>query len=169
MSSRIHPPTQGCADEPFHSQCHCRSRHQGRLGNLSFHDRLDASAFLEPGPSTEGGEKDGGARRSRTDDILLAKQALYQLSYGPIGEFVVDQSALGALERVVGPGRLELPTSRLSGVCSNQLSYRPLKRRLRTRAPKHAIASQPRPVSRWSQAAEMMRKEKRRRRRPAPV
>jgi hypothetical protein len=26
----------------------------------------------------------GGARRSRTDDILLAKQALYQLSYGPI-------------------------------------------------------------------------------------
>ena len=25
----------------------------------------------------------GGARRSRTDDILLAKQALYQLSYGP--------------------------------------------------------------------------------------
>ena len=28
----------------------------------------------------------GGARRSRTDDILLAKQALYQLSYGPIPE-----------------------------------------------------------------------------------
>ena len=27
---------------------------------------------------------DGGAGRSRTDDILLAKQALYQLSYGPI-------------------------------------------------------------------------------------
>ena len=26
----------------------------------------------------------GGAGRSRTDDILLAKQALYQLSYGPI-------------------------------------------------------------------------------------
>ena len=32
------------------------------------------------------------------------------------------------MESVVGPGRLELPTSRLSGVCSNQLSYRPLKR-----------------------------------------
>ena len=27
----------------------------------------------------------GGARRIRTDDILLAKQALYQLSYGPFG------------------------------------------------------------------------------------
>ena len=28
--------------------------------------------------------KVGGARRDRTDDILLAKQALSQLSYGPI-------------------------------------------------------------------------------------
>ena len=28
--------------------------------------------------------KFGGARRDRTDDILLAKQALSQLSYGPI-------------------------------------------------------------------------------------
>ena len=28
-------------------------------------------------------EKNGGARRIRTVDILLAKQALYQLSYGP--------------------------------------------------------------------------------------
>ena len=28
--------------------------------------------------------KDGGARRDRTDDLLLAKQALSQLSYGPI-------------------------------------------------------------------------------------
>ena len=28
---------------------------------------------------------DGGARRDRTDDLLLAKQALSQLSYGPAG------------------------------------------------------------------------------------
>ena len=27
----------------------------------------------------------GGARRDRTDDLLLAKQALSQLSYGPAG------------------------------------------------------------------------------------
>ena len=27
----------------------------------------------------------GGARRNRTDDLLLAKQALSQLSYGPSG------------------------------------------------------------------------------------
>jgi hypothetical protein len=27
----------------------------------------------------------GGARRDRTDDLMLAKHALYQLSYGPEG------------------------------------------------------------------------------------
>ena len=36
----------------------------------------------------------GGARRDRTDDLMLAKHALYQLSYGPLlkphsGELVV--------------------------------------------------------------------------------
>ena len=29
--------------------------------------------------------KTGGARRDRTDDLMLAKHALYQLSYGPSG------------------------------------------------------------------------------------
>ena len=51
-----------------------------------------------------------GADRVRTDDSRLAKPVLYQLSYSP---------------NMVGLGRLELPTSRLSGVRSNQLSYRP--------------------------------------------
>ena len=70
----------------------------------------------------------GGARRSRTDDILLAKQALYQLSYGPFSgssqescRRTVQMDPRG----LVGPGRLELPTLRLSGVRSNHLSYRP--------------------------------------------
>lgn len=38
---------------------------------------------------------DGGARRIRTDDILLAKQALYQLSYGPalLQEMEVSQES----------------------------------------------------------------------------
>src|SRR5882724_9790752 len=35
-----------------------------------------------PSRSSEGA-KAGGARRDRTDDLLLAKQALSQLSYGP--------------------------------------------------------------------------------------
>ena len=61
--------------------------------------------------------KAGGANRDRTDDLKLAKLALSQLSYGPVVvEIVVE---------VVGLGRLELPTSRLSSARSNQLSYKP--------------------------------------------
>src|SRR5580698_2704190 len=37
--------------------------------------------------------------------------------------------------RLVGLGRLELPTSRLSSARSNQLSYKPLTRGSRSRAP----------------------------------
>ncbi len=61
--------------------------------------------------------KNGGANRDRTDDLKLAKLALSQLSYGPV---VVE-----IVERLVGLGRLELPTSRLSSARSNQLSYKP--------------------------------------------
>ncbi len=57
-----------------------------------------------------------GADRDRTDDLRLAKPALSQLSYSPVGT--------NARHRV-GQGRVELPTSRLSGVRSNHLSYWP--------------------------------------------
>ncbi len=69
----------------------------------------------------------GGARRIRTDDILLAKQALYQLSYGPVARRnrSILASSLASQQRVVGLDRLELSTLRLSGVRSNHLSYRP--------------------------------------------
>jgi hypothetical protein len=63
----------------------------------------------------------GGARRDRTDDLMLAKHALSQLSYGP----VTRRRMLHSI-KVVGLGRLELPTSRLSSARSNQLSYKPL-------------------------------------------
>ena len=49
-----------------------------------------------------------GADRSRTDDIQLAKLALYQLSYSPIK----------LVSELVGLGGFEPPTSRLSGVRS---------------------------------------------------
>ena len=52
----------------------------------------------------------GGGERDRTDDPLLAKQVLSQLSYTP---------------SIVGLIGIEPITSPLSGVRSNQLSYRP--------------------------------------------
>ena len=66
----------------------------------------------------------GGARRDRTDDLLLAKQALSQLSYGP-GRIGRDHARREPHPGMVGLGRLERPTSPLSGVRSNHLSYRP--------------------------------------------
>ena len=85
----------------------------------------------------------GGARRDRTDDLMLAKHALSQLSYGPVTRrrmpFVLAFAKATAQQpssegpagpkrrarRLVGLGRLELPTSRLSSARSNQLSYKP--------------------------------------------
>src|SRR6202012_3778198 len=78
----------------------------------------------------------GGARRDRTDDLMLAKHALSQLSYGPVPEdecFALDQRRMRSI-KVVGLGRLELPTSRLSSARSNQLSYKPPTRGARSRA-----------------------------------
>jgi len=44
-----------------------------------FADDFDATACRSSIPS-------GGARRDRTDDLMLAKHALSQLSYGPVPE-----------------------------------------------------------------------------------
>ena len=57
-----------------------------------------------------------GGEGDRTPDLMLAKHALSQLSYGPMPWCYLR-------EDLVGLGRLELPTPRLSSVCSNQLSY----------------------------------------------
>ena len=86
----------------------------------------------------------GGASRDRTDDPLLAKQVLSQLSYGPkldlplmprccrhsvshiqmyAPSFIPSVPCLR--KKLVGLGGFEPPTSPLSGVRSNQLSYRP--------------------------------------------
>jgi hypothetical protein len=120
-------------------QCHpCeQGRKQGRSG------------MAGPGwPAIRSCEaaQDGGADRDRTDDLKLAKLALSQLSYGPgfqneLAQVLLRQGFGGhpslsakagvpppAAEqrRVVGPGRVERPTSRLSGVRSNHLSYEPV-------------------------------------------
>ncbi len=81
--------------------------------------------------------EDGGAKRDRTADLLRARQALSQLSYGPEAicvrqgasmRRIACYASIGATRyhaNLVGLGRFELPTSPLSGVRSNQLSYRP--------------------------------------------
>jgi hypothetical protein len=80
----------------------------------------------------------GGADRDRTGDPLLAKQVLSQLSYSPLlvssERRIASRAILGPRRCcgtiMVGLGRLELPTSPLSGVRSNHLSYRPKNRAL---------------------------------------
>jgi hypothetical protein len=130
-------------------------------------------------PSRRSSIPSGGARRDRTDDLMLAKHALSQLSYGPVPE---DECLTSAIEthlgkekthsiKVVGLGRLELPTSRLSSARSNQLSYKPLTLSLNTRtgnllarigASAGCIAQAQAPG-----ACSSAKKEKRRRRNPA--
>jgi hypothetical protein len=64
--------------------------------NFSTNELAEADSLrgLKSGPPTEAAisatmaAKVGGARRDRTDDLLLAKQALSQLSYGPFGDQV---------------------------------------------------------------------------------
>ena len=56
----------------------------------------------------------GGASRDRTGDLLVANQALSQLSYGPS-----PIARAPARETLVGLGGVAPPTSPLSGVRSN--------------------------------------------------
>ena len=74
-----------------------------------------------------------------------------------------------ALDQMVGLGRLELPTSRLSSARSNQLSYKPLTlSRSRDRGlPAHIRLNARRVASRSPGACSSAKKEKRRRRNPA--
>ena len=81
-----------------------------------------AKIYASPvtGPSLDSGGDSG----ARTRSLRLAKPALSQLSYIP-------ETGPGRQSRpsgMVGLGGLEPPTSRLSGVRSNQLSYRPTPR-----------------------------------------
>ena len=71
----------------------------------------------------------GGADRDRTGGLLVANQALSQLSYSPnpSGQWSVSSGQKNPLatDFLVGLDRLELSTSPLSGVRSSHLSYRP--------------------------------------------
>ena len=129
----------------------------------------------------------GGARRDRTDDLLLAKQALSQLSYGPSGirasagskieisslSLSDDRPLMHESLALVGLGRLELPTSRLSSARSNQLSYKPapgvrVSRSQTNQQSESNVRSDYRMlITRLPGLGSFAKKEKRRRRRPA--
>ena len=64
----------------------------------------------------------GGAKRDRTADPLRARQVLSQLSYGP--NLIFNFFTISFV-KMVGLNGFEPSTSPLSGVRSNQLSYRP--------------------------------------------
>ena len=72
----------------------------------------------------------GGDERNRTVDLRLAKPALSQLSYIPACCALRAGRGRPREFAVVGPSRIELPASRLSGARSNQLSYGPTQARL---------------------------------------
>ena len=68
-----------------------------------------------------------GAEGDRTPDLLVANQALSQLSYSPAAQAAIQRLLhFPSLPPDVGLSRVELLTSRLSGVRSNHLSYRPI-------------------------------------------
>ena len=94
MSSQVSPPSPGGPDKPFNSRCHSPERKPSWKPVIR--DRCSVSS------------SSGGARRDRTDALMLAKHALYQLSYGPNGEAArrelsFDLSAQGSTEKGGGP------------------------------------------------------------------
>ena len=99
------------------------------------------SVVKEPPTRTTGRTTNlGGAERDRTADPLVANQVLSQLSYSPLPCPCYESCARSSWRRMhafvqhepdgrsqmVGLDRIELSTSRLSGVRSNHLSYRPI-------------------------------------------
>ena len=95
----------------------------------------------------------------RTLDPLLARQVLSQLSYTPIGcgstllrqslfsfawfdltkSIHMDLSSFSRVYVLMGLSGLEPPTSRLSGVRSNRLSYKPIESGIHLLS--HAVSS----------------------------
>ena len=78
--------------------------------------------MIGPDVSSDAAAPSYGDERVRTADPLLARQVLSQLSYAP----VLTSETLACQPHMGLPG-IEPGTSRLSGVRSNQLSYRPAR------------------------------------------
>ena len=132
MSSRIRPPSaRGQPDEPFNSRCQMPP---------STRPKAEAETRCFPrsrGCPLEGWwSQTGSNRRPHACKARALPTELWPLKRPAQRELSSIRRARPRVTRsVVGPGRLELPTSRLSGVCSNQLSYRPLKRSAQDASP----------------------------------
>ena len=121
------PPSRSTPSEPDR---------QNRSPSLPLHndkqhshvrDQMSDARLLSSGIWHLASALAGGAERDRTVDLLLAKQALSQLSYTPlsVGPSVLRARSSRRCASVVGQGGFEPPTSRLSSARSNQLSYKP--------------------------------------------
>jgi hypothetical protein len=62
--------------------------------------RSDVSRTMNGAQARRSSISSGGARRDRTDDLMLAKHALSQLSYGP-----VTRRRMLTLDESGGPGK----------------------------------------------------------------
>src|SRR3954451_455465 len=79
--------------------------HPGSAREVMFRGRLERRFVSRP--LCRSSIPSGGARRDRTDDLMLAKHALSQLSYGPVPEDECFTSVMrrDALDQSGGPGK----------------------------------------------------------------
>ena len=159
VSHTRHSPFQVCpqhawpsghASKSLHSQCQSAKR------TLLQAAKLVIRGLNGQMPEYATTAWNGGARRDRTDDLKLAKLPLSQLSYGPVSPTSSEAGSPGPSLNLVGLGRLELPTSRLSSARSNQLSYRPSTPRLRAIPPSAPFVATSRERETWAAHVSQM-------------
>ena len=118
MSSQVRPKALGKAGLTLHSRCQCRSPNETSLGVLQT-VILDRENWWS---------QTGSNRRPHACKARALPTELWPLLGNRIRR-ACHPFHLARLPGMVGPGRLELPTLRLSGVRSNLLSYGPMAAR----------------------------------------
>ncbi len=142
---------------------------QRRLGHALETCIFPIAGLLQPSWAWEWWSQTGSNRRPHACKARALPTELWPLSEASQRELSVIRPIRPRIHRnVVGPGGLEPPTSRLSGVCSNQLSYRPLKRHVPTTRSSLTRRGTRDRTTACIRGCGVLRKEKRRRRRSAP-